>query len=156
MEALVFLSGVFYQMAIDQYTSYDDIYSVLIYYSNTFESLKNHEGLISDLAKKYSEHGCFLVINEDGISNGFTAFYLNDETKTAYISLIATNKNSRRQGYGKRLINELIRVSIDNGMEKIKLEVRKKNLNAIEFYRSQDFDILDSKNEESYYMQKII
>lgn len=108
------------------------------------------------LASKFQKHGNFLALLNDHIV-GFIAYYANDQKSlTAYISMIIIRKEFHSMGYGKFLINTAIARSESLGMKRLKLEVNKLNLEAINFYKKLGFSVLEEATNESFYMVKNI
>ena len=103
------------------------------------------------MTEKFAKFATVIAVAENGGIVGFSAFYSNDrEQRTAYLSLIAVDRNSRSGGIGKILINETVRRSKERGMERLTLEVRKENLSAIGFYRHLGFSVCGENAESSF------
>ena len=106
-------------------------------------------------AKKIREFGRVIVLSSNGENIGFAAFYCNDTKKRqAYLTYIAVKDIFSGLGYGKIIIEEVLRISKHNGMSMIKLEVRKDNINAIMFYKKMGFTQIEFKNKETIYLKK--
>jgi len=67
----------------------------------------------------------------------------------ARIMMFAVDREHRSSGIGSKLLGELKRVAMMNGINRISLEVRSTNTNAIEFYRKRGF--VASEILENYY-----
>lgn len=65
------------------------------------------------------------------------------------IARIAVKREYQHQGYGQMLMEDLERVSKENGCENIQLEVRVNNLKAINLYEKNGFITLYTR--EKYY-----
>jgi len=65
------------------------------------------------------------------------------------IARIAVKKEYQHQGYGQLLMNDLEKLSIENGCENIQLEVRVNNTKAINLYEKNGFITLYTR--EKYY-----
>lgn len=59
----------------------------------------------------------------------------------AHINNIAVKEEYRRQGIGKRLMAELVRLAKDNGVRYMTLEVRDSNEAAINLYKGFGFEV---------------
>lgn len=65
----------------------------------------------------------------------------------------------RNNGYGKHLITNVIEDCINNKCTNITLEVNENNINAINFYKKMDFNIVATRknyygNDSAYLMEK--
>ncbi len=65
------------------------------------------------------------------------------------ITNIATHPDYRRQGYGRAIVEALIRYAKMNGLDSISLEVRESNRAAIELYGKLGFKI-EGKRKDFY------
>lgn len=83
------------------------------------------------------------------------AGYTNDtQSKIAYISLIVVDKRHRHKHLASSLLSVFEEYAIYNGMEAVKLEVRKDNEAAQALYRKFDYEIIGDATDYSYYMVK--
>ena len=79
----------------------------------------------------------YFVATEDGKAVGYGGMHIVlDE---AYITNIAVDKNFRRRGIGRTLLEELINFCHSKSLSLITLEVRAGNMAAIELYTSLGF-----------------
>ncbi len=111
---------------------------------------KQREGI----SQKFASHAEFwtILIQEEVV--GFISFYANNHSeKIAYISMIAVKNGFRRSGIGYLLLEKSENISKKNGMKKIKLEVSKENIGAIEFYMRNGF-LFYEEGEETLFMIK--
>ena len=90
----------------------------------------------------------FLVAEENNIVLGYALFSINLEGEGHLISL-AVDKNYRGRRIGSTLLSSLLSMYIRAGINRIILEVRTHNTQAIKFYESFGF-IIDSKEFEYY------
>ena len=65
------------------------------------------------------------------------------------ITNIATHPDYRRRGYGKAIVEALIKYAKINGLDSISLEVRESNAAAIELYSSLGFKV-EGKRRDFY------
>lgn len=138
-------------------TDANSILRILNEFSNTLDSLKKGQEFRRNMAIKFSQNAKFLTINrdEEGVL-GFAAFYCNDfNSFTAYLSMIAIKSEFRKLGHGKHLFDKIVDVSLQNHMQTIKLEVNRKNISALSFYKSLGFEE-DSEGTDSIYLNKHI
>lgn len=85
---------------------------------------------------------------------GFIAYYSNDVlNKDAYLTMLIINKKNKGEGFGKLLLNTSITDLRNLGFSDYRLEVEKTNLDAIEFYKNEGFNIEDER--ESFYLMKL-
>ena len=90
-------------------------------------------------SKKLSKYANFLIAKDsDGYHAGFIAYYLNDETKQIYITLIVVDGTYQHYGIGSKMIQLLIEEE-SKGYRSIALEVRKSNKSARLFYKKHGF-----------------
>ena len=107
---------------------------------------------VCEYSKKLNENGRTIVALRDGRIVGIVAGYINNEY--SYVSLIIVNENDRGLRIGKQLLYRFEQLSINNGVKFIKLEVRKNNYNAINFYKHFGYKIIGEASDTSYYMVK--
>lgn len=112
---------------------------------------------VDDYADKLIERAINYVFVEKGKDAGFLSFYANDkETKTGYIALIGVLKEFQGKGIAQNLMDLCIQECRKAGMNQIKLEVKKENKRAIQFYRHYEFIELQDASVKSIYMQKVL
>ena len=106
-----------------------------------------------ELFEKIDKHAEFIVACDEE-TQGYIAFYANDDiSKVAYVTLLAVRPQFQNMHIGGALLENAQDVASDKGMRFIRLEVNKKNKNAIRFYQKHGFVPLYD-TEESIYMQK--
>lgn len=97
----------------------------------------NHRRTISE---KLWRNGFVIVLFVEDEECGVAAFYANDHRDhVAFLSLLAVKEKYRGLGFGSTLLDEVTTVSMRCGMRKLRLEVRKENKNAINFYLEHGF-----------------
>ncbi len=69
-----------------------------------------------------------------------------DEAELLTIGVAA---NRQRKGFGRRMLNEIVRVARDNALRRIFLEVRPSNLAAVALYRDTGFVTIGMR--QNYY-----
>jgi len=107
-------------------------------------------------SEKIKENANVIVLKNKYDQNiGFAVFYTNDiDSKNAYISFIGIKNNYTGLGLGNHLLKAIIKIAIEKGMTKIKLEVNKANKSAIKFYLKNNFQVDENKNENSLLMMR--
>ncbi len=86
---------------------------------------------------------------------GYCAFYANDiQNQTAYISEICVVGEWQRRGIGSSLMQKTIELCMEKNMKFIRLEVKKDNFKAIDFYTYWHFMKEKDKDDKSFYMVK--
>ncbi|WP_128896351.1 GNAT family N-acetyltransferase [Longirhabdus pacifica] len=115
---------------------------------------------ISDLktyARKVVTNGHVYVAIIQGKSIGFISFYTNDNiSNIGYLSLIAVNPNFRVRGIGFELIKQFEKISYENKMKILKLEVLDNNHHAHNFYKKNGYEHIGRASVNSSYMAKKI
>jgi ribosomal protein S18 acetylase RimI-like enzyme len=112
----------------------------------------DHEKIIEKICS-YAE---VQIAYEDG-PVGYCAIYANDlNSKVGYITLIGVKKDYQGLGIGKRLLNAAIETAINQGMNRIKLEVYRENRDAINFYQKNGFEFTGEETERGLYMSKFV
>jgi ribosomal-protein-alanine N-acetyltransferase len=90
----------------------------------------------------------FLVAQQDNIVVGYIIFWIRYEEEGHIISL-AVDKNYRKRGIARELVNNAIDIFTKCNVTEIKLEVRKSNKGARKFYQKMGFE--EKKILENYY-----
>ena len=85
-----------------------------------------------------SEESVFLVATKDGEVAGYIGSYFCHPE--GYITNVAVDPEERRQGIGRRLIEELIKRGEEKKLSFWTLEVRESNVPAISLYDSLGFE----------------
>jgi len=116
-----------------------------------FDQSLNNEADIKRLAQKFAQFGRVLAAYDGENPAGFVAYYVNGETKTAYISMIIIHKAYQGQGVGSALLNRMLADCKNADQQKVRLEVAKQNENAIRFYGKRGFIREGQASEQSDY-----
>ena len=108
---------------------------------------------ISEYAEKLNQNAeIYFLVNSDNKDIGMCAIYTNDyENKIIYISSISIKKEYLSKGLGQVLLDHIFTLKDKYNMEYIKLEVKKNNTKAINFYKKNGFQIITEK-EDTYLM----
>ena len=91
--------------------------------------------------------GVGMVCHKDGIVCAYGGMLV--AVDEGQITNIATHPDYRRQGYGKAVVEALIRYAKNNRLASISLEVRESNTAAIELYRAFGFQV-EGKRKDFY------
>jgi ribosomal protein S18 acetylase RimI-like enzyme len=108
---------------------------------------------IEDYVAKIIEKANVISYFDKGNLVGFIAFYLNEEKRTAFLTMLAVNSNNHNQGIGNFLLNASLEIVNKNHCHKYELEVLKGNSKAMLMYKKNGFEII-SENDSHYIMQK--
>lgn len=142
---------------IDFLNDTDKIKNVLQEFSGRLASLQRGEAYIESMAQKFKENAVFLRVSENNETVAFSAFYCNDqETKNAFLSMIAVSEKYEGKGYGKMILSEVEYRCMQSGMTSLILEVNKKNLHAVKFYEKNGFVFLNRETDKSFFMRKML
>lgn len=95
---------------------------------------------IERYADKLYDHANIVTCKVDGETEGFAAYYKNDNLRQLYIPLICVSSKCRHLGFGRKMLSEMARHCGDF-YTSMGLEVRKDNGNAYGFYVRQGFTI---------------
>lgn len=144
-------------MRVVQIKTKAEIEKLIYSFKDEFPAFSPDKEKVLDLADKLSKFGVVkCIVNNDEIC-AYAGFYCNDiENRIAYISMIANTSKYRGQGYGKAILDEVCRTSIEAGMNKLRLEVRNDNVVAIGFYTRNGFVFEEPANSETQYMIKAL
>lgn len=105
------------------------------------ENMSFDESYGIDMFRKLYEIGTgFLVAEIDGLVVGYIIFWIKYEGEGHIIS-IAVDKDYRNLKIGSKLLYQAILILSSCNIDKITLEVRENNKEAIELYKSFDFKI---------------
>ena len=134
-------------------TNVEDCKKLLQLFSECLESLQQRNA-IDFFAEKFSKYASVIVAeNSENICMGFIAYYANNlESKTAYITMVATLPEYRGMHIGQSLMDYCKKDIIAKGYTFIRLEGGKNNLIAQQFYKKNGFVII---NENSKYLMEL-
>lgn len=114
------------------------------------------EGInINEYAFKIHRSSKVILVKDNcDVTIGIAAVYMNDtKRKTAYLTLLIICDKMQGCGIGHNLLTRLEAYSEMNGMNFMRLEVKKQNANAILFYKNHEYEI-ESETDNTYYMIK--
>lgn len=140
-------------MTIQKLYTLDEIKSAYNSVNASFPDFENEVDIDAYLNKLYKFAGVYTVF-DNGKAVAFCAVYMNDaDTKKAYITLIGVSPDYKGNGIGTRLFRYIENEAAKAGMTSLHLEVKKDNINAIEFYKKQSMTVED-ESKTSFYMKK--
>jgi len=84
----------------------------------------------------------FLVAQVKNCIVGYILFWIIEENKGHIISL-AVDQNYKRQKIGSKLVNTVITTFVNFNIFKVTLEVRAENKEAVDFYKSIGFKLIE-------------
>ena len=103
----------------------------------------------SGYLEKLSKYAELFVHQDSSGITGFVFFYCNAPDKAfSYITLIASASHVRGTGVGYLLLKHVLDVSKEKGFLSCRLEVRKENKKALDFYRRAGFFCLEDRAEK--------
>ena len=142
-------------MEINELTNIDDKRACWKILDSLYEDVTKRIPNYFNYKQKVCQYADFYGAVDEGEICGFIAFYANDnESAIAYITQIAVNPMYQHRGIGRKLLLECETRAIKNGMNLLRLEVRKNNANAIRFYESYGFEKETQEKDNSFYMRK--
>ena len=100
---------------------------------------------LEEYAIRLSVNAKFALCRNSETIIGFTAYYVNNEGKFAYIPQIWVSDQFQRNGIGSAMINKIIS-TLPTDIEKIRLEVRKNNDKAYSFYLKCNYSVIEEKS----------
>ena len=121
-------------------TNIEECKKVLLHFSKCLESLQKKDA-IEFFAEKFSKNANVIMAeNIEKKCMGFIAYYANNlESKTAYITMIATLPEYRGKHIGQSLMDYCKKDITAKGFSFIRLEVGKNNHIAQHFYKKNNF-----------------
>ena len=124
-------------MIVDSFSE-QDLDKLMIFLDDNVT--ENYEkGVFLTIMKRWPEG--FLVVRNGSEIVGVACGAIQPNSKLR-ILIIALSKEFRRKGFGKKLLNMMIERSLNYGVKKVTLEVRKDST-AILFYRKLNFSSVD-------------
>ena len=110
---------------------------------------------LTQYAMKLSTYGKIWCHYEMGNPISIIAGYFNDITsKTAYLSMLVVKKEYQGKKLSYSLLSTFEEYAYQNGMEHVKLEVRKNNSTALNLYKKFGYKIICDASDTSFYMKK--
>ena len=143
------------KLYVEDVLEWKRINALLLEFEYIFPHLDAKIESYEEYSKKLEKYANVRLCKIDDEICGILVYYANDHiTKTAYISLIGIHKQWQGKHIGRFLLEYCVEDSKRVGMELLKLEVDRDNLQAIKFYGKHGFVKEKEINCESFYMVK--
>ena len=111
---------------------------------------------IEDYIDKIIDNATIIKIVENNILFALIAYYENDKKReSAYLTMLAVSNKYSNKGYGNILLKKATNNLIRKGFKYFELEVLKSNKKAVEFYKKNNFQIIESRGLK-FYMKKYL
>ena len=105
----------------------------------------NEEQFLYEMKENPFAH--LIVLEEDDSVAGYADYWITYEQ--AQIADIGVGKEFQGKGYGQKLMDEIVRKSVEAGCENITLEVRVSNVPALGLYEKNGF--INAAVRKGYY-----
>ena len=106
-----------------------------------------NEERLSEYVLKLSEKAYFDLLVDNDNKVAFVAYYLNEEKRFAYITIIAVAKEFRGMGYSKTLLDSFLS-HLQSDIENVSLEVSKLNTPALCLYKKYGFVEIEDRGDK--------
>lgn len=141
------------QLTLKQITDEHEIFLTMKECDDAFEKSILKRDDFHQLYRKISKYAVFLRAQVDCNIAGYAAMYANDsDTKTAYLTLIGVKEDYRKQHIGTKMLEMCENIAKENGMQRLRLEVRNANKGAIKFYLRNGYTLEAACSDNSTYM----
>lgn len=105
---------------------------------DVFSNLSD-ESLKKDLIDNFSKFTILILLDKEEIL-GYLAYNIKEKhSKKIHVDQLIITEKSRGQGYGKLLMNELIKIGKENNCERVELDCWTFNENALAMYEHIGF-----------------
>lgn len=136
--------------------SEEKLYNVLYKIEKQWTNgMANDSVSLMEYAEKIYRNAIILgAVEKDEIVGICAAYVNNKENQQAYLTYIALMMSFANKGLGTELLHIMENTAIEAGMKSMKLEVNKRNYDALRFYKKNRYNITAEKNDDSYFMVK--
>lgn len=86
------------------------------------------------------------VLEDEGKILGFCTYAIAQDG--LHLIFMAVERNAQRKGYGRILVEQADRMAVKSGKSYLRLEVKKTNRRAINFYRKNGFAVIMEESEK--------
>jgi ribosomal protein S18 acetylase RimI-like enzyme len=100
------------------------------------------------LIKAFARYGLLLIIKEEDEIVSVAEYMAIIDKKELFLYGFLTREKFRGKGYGGKLIEFSEKIAKDKGYKAISLTVDPKNLNALNFYKKREYEIIELQNDE--------
>lgn len=100
---------------------------------------------IENYVEKITSHAIIIPYYSESFLKGFIAYYANDPSGNAFLTMILIDKSVQGEKIGKILLECSILDLQNRGFSFYKLEVLKQNQRAILFYENYGFHIVEDR-----------
>lgn len=143
-------------MKIIKLSSFSEIFTAYEKLKAVFPDLP-HRVDVAEYFRKIAYNANVYLIKNDNEICAIAAVYMNDiVSKIAYVTLIGVDLNYRNCGLGTMLFKHCEKEAVSCGMTRLRLEVNKNNIAALEFYKKQGMKIKENATDYSCYMEKFL
>lgn len=125
----------------------NDLYRILDLEQKTFTETAFSRATF--LYYMHSDSSRVQVIEYEGVLAGYVVYTFRAEPLTVYVDSVAVRPEYRRQGMGRRMMDEVRDAAAGHGAQCIKLHVRASNERAIDFYIALGYE--RAGGVDSYY-----
>ena len=139
-------------MSFVKITTYTEILELLKKFQVCFPHLTEKIESLESYAKKLSDYANVYILEDEAVK-GLIVYYSNDLINhVGYVALIGILPEYQRLGYGKLLLNLVVKQMQSDGMREVKLEVDNDNSAALEFYKNYGFVVQAVAGDSSTYL----
>jgi ribosomal protein S18 acetylase RimI-like enzyme len=101
---------------------------------------------LNTYVNKLIEKACIIIVVEQGVLQGFLAYYANDHVnKVGFISMLIVSPSVWRMGYGRRLVEFSLKDLTLKGFRKCCTEVKENNIKALNLCKRLGFFSVGTK-----------
>ena len=136
---------------------YDELLELLCIVDKDFPIPLSHKIDFDLFLEKIKDNGLVYCAYDKENLIGACFFYCNDEqTKTAYLSVLCVLKQYRGQGIGEKLVNLMIDYCVNQKFKIIQLYTRCTNVAARNLYKQLGFIEIKSDRENDIKLEKAL
>lgn len=121
---------------------HNDVFKLLKRSSPQFNPPLNDSIDIEQYSEKLSKFASFITCSVNNCIEAFIAFYPNQDTSIAYVSLVWVDEHHRGKGIAKAMFEEFFKKCLSIGLRYSDLEVLKNNHEAANLYATLGYKIM--------------
>ena len=103
---------------------------------------------LQQYASKLHSRAQFVLLEKFDSKIAFIAFYKNNEDRSIYIPVVWVDNQHARQGIASKMLSYLHNQALKSGYKKIRLEVRKSNIPALDLYTSLGYTQQEERGQK--------